>query len=175
MTVAGVFLRLLGYLKPYRLTFVVSLCLVGVVSVLELLKPWPLKMAVDQVIGRQPLVLWGREIPFAAVAVGTQIAIVLALLLFTHIMTGLVQLVNNYLTIRIGQNMVQDFRCELFDHVQRQSLLFHQQRPTGDLIYRLMGDTYAVQTLLMNGIFTSLTSAASWRACSSCCCGSTPN
>ena len=56
--------------------------------------------------------------------------------------------------------MVQDFRCELFDHLQRQSLLFHQQRPTGDLIYRLMGDTYAVQTLLMNGIFTSLTSSA---------------
>ena len=89
-----------------------------------------------------------------------QLAIVLGLLLFTHITTGLVQLLNNYLTIRIGQNMVQDFRCELFDHLQRQSLLFHQQRPTGDLIYRLMGDTYAVQTLLMNGIFTSLTSSA---------------
>jgi ATP-binding cassette, subfamily B, bacterial len=154
------FLRLLTYLKPYRATFIFSLFLVGVVSALELLKPWPLKMAIDQIIGRQPLVIYGREISFGAMATGMQLALVLGLLLFTHVTTGLVQLVNNYLTIRIGQNMVQDFRCELFDHLQRQSLLFHQQRPTGDLIYRLMGDTYAVQTLLMNGIFTSLTSSA---------------
>ena len=117
-------------------------------------------MAVDQIIGKQPLIIYGREISFGTIATGMQLAIVLGLLLFTHITTGLVQLLNNYLTIRIGQNMVQDFRCELFDHLQRQSLLFHQQRPTGDLIYRLMGDTYAVQTLLMNGIFTSLTSSA---------------
>jgi ATP-binding cassette subfamily B protein/subfamily B ATP-binding cassette protein MsbA len=155
-----VFLRLLTYLKPYRGTFLFSLCLVGLVSAFELLKPWPLKMAVDQIIGKQPLIIYGHTIPFGAIAAGMQLAIVLGLLLFTHIMTGLVQLLNNYLTIRIGQNMVQDFRCELFDHLQRQSLLFHQQRPTGDLIYRLMGDTYAVQTLLMNGIFTSLTSSA---------------
>jgi len=155
-----VFRRLLSYLKPYRATFIFSLCLVGLVSALELLKPWPLKMAVDQIIGKQPFIVYGREISFGAIATGMQLAIVLGLLLFTHITTGLVQLLNNYLTIRIGQNMVQDFRCELFDHLQRQSLLFHQQRPTGDLIYRLMGDTYAVQTLLMNGIFTSLTSSA---------------
>ncbi len=154
------FLRLLTYLKPYRATFMFSLCLVGLVSGLELLKPWPLKMAVDQIIGKQPFIVYGRDISFGAIATGMQLAIVLGLLLFTHITTGLVQLLNNYLTIRIGQNMVQDFRCELFDHLQRQSLLFHQQRPTGDLIYRLMGDTYAVQTLLMNGIFTSLTSSA---------------
>jgi ATP-binding cassette, subfamily B, bacterial len=155
-----IFFRLLAYLKPYRATFIFSLCLVGLVSGLELLKPWPLKMAVDQIIGKQPLVIYGHDISFGAIATGLQLAIVLGLLLFTHITTGLVQLLNNYLTIRIGQNMVQDFRCELFDHLQRQSLLFHQQRPTGDLIYRLMGDTYAVQTLLMNGIFTSLTSSA---------------
>jgi len=155
-----VFRRLLSYLKPYRATFIFSLCLVGLVSALELLKPWPLKMAVDQIIGKQPFIVYGRDISFGAIATGMQLAIVLGLLLFTHITTGLVQLLNNYLTIRIGQNMVQDFRCELFDHLQRQSLLFHQQRPTGDLIYRLMGDTYAVQTLLMNGIFTSLTSSA---------------
>jgi ATP-binding cassette subfamily B protein/subfamily B ATP-binding cassette protein MsbA len=155
-----VFFRLLSYLRPYRLTFVTALVLVAVVSGLELLKPWPLKLAVDQIIGRQPLIIMDRQIPFAAVTTTLQIVLVIGMLLMVHVAIGLIQLLNNYLTIRIGQNMVQDFRCELFDHLQRQSLLFHQQRPTGDLIYRLMGDTYAVQTLLMNGIFTSLTSSA---------------
>ena len=59
-----IFIRLVSYLKPYRLTFIFSLCLVGLVSALELLKPWPLKMAVDQIIGKQPLIVYGRDISF---------------------------------------------------------------------------------------------------------------
>jgi len=154
-----VFWRLVSYLRPYRGTFLLCLALVAVASGLELFKPWPLKLAVDQVIGREPLVIMGRAIDYQSLAVGMQLLLAVGLLLFAHLGVGFVQLLNNYMTIRIGQNMVQDFRRELFEHIQRQSLLFHQQRPTGDLLYRLMGDTYAVQTLLMNGIFTTLTSS----------------
>jgi len=155
-----VFLRLLAYLRPYRLTFVLCLGLVGMISAMELLKPWPLKLAVDQIIGRAPLDLWGFTLDPATIAVTVQLASVVGLLLAVHFLVGFAQLLNNYLTIRMGQNMVQDLRCDLFQHLQRQSLLFHQKWPTGDLIYRIMGDTYAVQTLLMNGVFTSLTSSA---------------
>lgn len=155
-----VFLRLLAYLRPYRLTFVLCLGLVGMISAMELLKPWPLKLAVDQIIGRAPLDLWGFTIDPATVAITVQLTTVVGLLLAVHFLVGFAQLLNNYLTIRMGQNMVQDLRCDLFQHLQRQSLLFHQKWPTGDLIYRIMGDTYAVQTLLMNGVFTSLTSSA---------------
>jgi len=155
-----VFLRLLAYLRPYRLTFVLCLGLVGMISAMELLKPWPLKLAVDQIIGRAPLDLWGFTLDPATIAITVQLASVVGLLLAVHFLVGFAQLLNNYLTIRMGQNMVQDLRCDLFQHLQRQSLLFHQKWPTGDLIYRIMGDTYAVQTLLMNGVFTSLTSSA---------------
>ncbi|QLA16778.1 ABC transporter ATP-binding protein [Desulfolutivibrio sulfoxidireducens] len=155
-----VFLRLLAYLRPYRLTFVLCLGLVGLISAMELLKPWPLKLAVDQIIGRTPLELWGWRLDPETISLGLQLASVVGLLLAVHFLVGFVQLLNNYLTIRMGQDMVQDLRCDLFQHLQRQSLLFHQKWPTGDLIYRIMGDTYAVQTLLMNGVFTTLTSSA---------------
>jgi ATP-binding cassette subfamily B protein/subfamily B ATP-binding cassette protein MsbA len=154
----AVFLKLLSYLRPYAGLFLGCLGLVGVQSALELLKPWPLKIAVDQVIGRAPLEVWGYSLPADILSTGTELIIVAGALVSVHFLVGFVQLANNYLTIRMGQDMVQDFRCDLFDHLQRQSLLFHQSRPTGDLIYRLMGDTYSVQTLLMNGVFTTLTS-----------------
>jgi len=154
----AVFLKLLGYLRPYALLFGFCLALVGVQSALELLKPWPLKLCVDQIIARQPLEFWGWTVPAGVLSTGAELAIVSIALVAVHFLSGFVQLTNNYLTIRMGQDMVQDFRCELFDHLQRQSLLFHQTRPTGDLLYRLMGDTYSVQTLLMNGVFTTLTS-----------------
>ena len=154
----AVFLKLLGYLRPYAPLFVLCLGLVGVMSALELLKPWPLKLCVDQIIARQPLEFWGYTVNTDVVSTASQLLIVAVSFVAIHFLVGFVQLANNYLTIRMGQDMVQDFRCDLFDHLQRQSLLFHQTRPTGDLIYRLMGDTYSVQTLLMNGVFTSLTS-----------------
>ncbi len=154
----SVFFRLCSYLRPYRLFFSLALTLVAAISAMELLKPWPIKLAVDQVIGKQPLEIWGLHLSFGDWPVESQVMGVIGLLLFTHLGTGFVQLLNNYITIRMGQDMVQDFRCELFDHLQSQSLLFHQKRPTGDIIYRLMGDTYAVQSLFMNGVFSSLTS-----------------
>jgi ATP-binding cassette, subfamily B, bacterial len=156
----ALFLRLLAYLRPYRLTFTLCLLLVGGISALELLKPWPLKLAVDQVIGKTPLDLWGWRIDPKDMLLSTQLAAVVILLLAVHFLVGFIQLLNNYLTIRMGQDMVQDLRCDLFQHLQRQSLLFHQKWPTGDLIYRIMGDTYSVQSLLMNGVFTTLVSCA---------------
>jgi len=156
----AIFLKLLGYLRPYKFLFLFCLGLVGVQSALELLKPWPLKLTVDQIIAGKPLEFWGYTLPPDMVSAGTEILVVCVALVAIYFFAGFVQLINNYLTIRIGQDMVQDFRCELFDHLQRQSLIFHQTRSTGDLIYRVMSDTYSVQALLMNGVFTTLTSVA---------------
>ena len=155
-----VFLKLLGYLRPYKFLFLFCLALVGVQSGLELLKPWPLKLIVDQIIAGKQLQFWGYTLSPDVASVATEILVVCVALVAIYFFAGFVQLVNNYLTIRMGQDMVQDFRCELFDHLQHQSLLFHQTRPTGDLIYRVMTDTYSVQALLMNGVFTTLTSVA---------------
>ncbi|WP_051261824.1 ABC transporter ATP-binding protein [Desulfovibrio inopinatus] len=155
----SVFSRLIRYLRPYRAIFFGSLCLVGIISLLELLKPWPLKLAVDQIIGGKPLDVLGFHMSLETFSPGVMAAAVALGLVSIHFFVGFVELLNNYLTIRIGQNMVHDFRVDLFDHIQRQSLLFHQRKPPGDLIYRLMGDTYAVQNLLMNGVFTILTSS----------------
>ncbi len=154
------FKRLLTYLRPYRALFILCLGLVGVISALELLKPWPIKLVVDQIIADNPLEVGGYVLDPNSYSLAFKLGWVIVLFLATHFLAGFVQLLNNYLSIRIGQKMVQDLRCDLFAHLQRQSLLFHQKQPTGDLIYRLMGDTYAVQTLLMNGVFTTLTSIA---------------
>jgi len=54
--------------------------------------------------------------------------------------------------------MVNDFRSELYAHLQRLSLAFHSRRQVGDLLYRLTSDTFAIQTLTMNGFFPVITS-----------------
>jgi ATP-binding cassette subfamily B protein/subfamily B ATP-binding cassette protein MsbA len=59
----------------------------------------------------------------------------------------------NRLTIGIGQRMVSDLRAQLLAHLQRLSLGFFGQRASQDLVYRVAFDTYAVQSMAMNGLF----------------------
>jgi ATP-binding cassette subfamily B protein/subfamily B ATP-binding cassette protein MsbA len=146
--------QILALLRPYRGLFLFALLQVGLIAAAELLKPWPLKVIIDHVLGQKPLdwsvvVGWSRETLLLATCL-SMVAIYLVL--------GALTLVNNYTTIRIGQSMVNDLRAALYNHLQRLSLAFHNRRETGDLLYRVTADTYSIQTLAMNGIFSILTS-----------------
>jgi ATP-binding cassette subfamily B protein/subfamily B ATP-binding cassette protein MsbA len=48
-------------------------------------------------------------------------------------------------------------RRDLYAHLQRLSLAFHNRRQVGDLMYRVMADTFAIQSLTMNGVFPIVT------------------
>src|SRR5208282_6091411 len=69
--------------------------------------------------------------------------------------SGLTQL-HYYTTIRVGQNMVNDLRGALYAHLQRQSLAYHGKQRVGDLMYRITADSFAVQTMIMNGLLPIL-------------------
>lgn len=145
--------QILALLHPYRGLFLFALLQVGLIAGAELLKPWPLKVIIDHVLGAKPLdwsvvAGWSRETLLLATCL-SMVAIYLVL--------GALTLVNNYTTIRIGQSMVNDLRAALYNHLQRLSLAFHNRRETGDLLYRVTADTYSIQTLAMNGIFSILT------------------
>ena len=144
------------YLRPYRLRFAAAIGQVLLISAFELLKPWPLKVIVDNVVGGAPVTIpgltgmTGRPL-LAAVCVG---------LVLLYALLALVSIVNNATTIGIGQGMVNDFRRDLYQHLQRLSLRFHSGREVGDLLYRVTADTFAIQTLSMNGVFPIITSVA---------------
>ncbi|MCC6850454.1 MAG: ABC transporter ATP-binding protein [Deltaproteobacteria bacterium] len=123
------------------------------ISACELLKPWPLKIVVDNVLTGTP-VAWAP-----ATALGPRdllLAACLGLVLLYVVLAGLGTL-NNATTIAIGQGMVNDFRLDLYQHLQRLSLRFHTSRDVGDLLYRVTADTFAIQTLSMNGVFPIIT------------------
>jgi ATP-binding cassette, subfamily B, bacterial len=145
--------QIFALLRPYRGLFLFALLQVGLIATAELLKPWPLKVIIDHVLGSKPLdwsvvAGWSRETLLLATCLS---------LVAIYLVLGALTLVNNYTTIRIGQSMVNDLRAALYNHLQRLSLAFHNRRETGDLLYRVTADTYSIQTLAMNGIFSILT------------------
>jgi ATP-binding cassette, subfamily B, bacterial len=145
-----------SYLRPYLPAFVLALAQVVLISAFELLKPWPLKVIIDHV-------LTGTPVPWEFVQTWSSqniLWLACAGLVVIYLLLGGLRIVNDYTTIRIGQKMVNDLRRDLYSHIQRLSLSFHHRRQVGDLLYRLTSDTYAIQTLTMNGLFPVLCSLA---------------
>jgi ATP-binding cassette subfamily B protein/subfamily B ATP-binding cassette protein MsbA len=145
--------RISPYLRPYRLRLAGALALVFALSLAEIGKPWPLKVVIDNVLGGAPLPAAGYPDQIGAAALLAAAAIGLVLL---YVAVGLLQVASNYVTIDVGQRMVDDFRSELYQHLQRLSLRFHSRRSAGELMYRLAADTFAIQTLTMNGFFPTV-------------------
>src|SRR2546425_13173810 len=89
------------------------------------------------------------EILYGACAVTLLIAVITGILTY-------------YFTRGMGdlaQHFVFAIRRDLFAHMQRLSLRFHDQQRTGDLITRLTTDTQAVQEMIAEGVITLGTNA----------------
>ncbi|MDX2165658.1 MAG: ABC transporter ATP-binding protein [Deltaproteobacteria bacterium] len=141
--------RTAGYLWPYRWQIAVALAQVAALNALELLKPWPLQLVIDSVLGGHPAA-WA---PLRTLSPTELLAVAAGGLVAIYMLLGLVAVWNNYTTISVGQGMVNDLRSRFYNHLQRLSLSFHARAGVGDLLYRVTGDTYAIQTLAMNGFF----------------------
>jgi len=138
--------KLLPYLRPHRWSITWALLQVLLIAGFELLKPWPLQIVIDDVLG-------DKSFPIAALAASPGSLLFLACLgiVVVHFGAGALTLLHNYTAIRIGQNMVNDLRGALYAHLQRLSLAFHSRQRVGDLLYRITADSFAVQTMIMNG------------------------
>jgi len=126
-----------------------ALAQVCLISALELLKPWPLKLIIDSVLGGAPLP-WGfaPDLGTGALLLGACAALVVI-----YAALGAANVLANVTTIRIGQRMVRDLRSDLYAHLHRLSMAFHSRAQAGDLLYRVTADTFALQSLTMNCLF----------------------
>lgn len=147
--------KLLPYLKPHCWLIAWALFQVFLIAGFELLKPWPLQVVIDNVLGGKPfqIVAMSSSSP-TLILLGACLAIVVV-----HFGAGALTLLHNYTTIRVGQNMVNDLRGALYAHLQRLSLAFHGRQRVGDLLYRITADSFAVQTMIMNGALPILSAA----------------
>ena len=147
--------RVRSYLKPYLPAFVFALIQVIFISALELLKPWPLKVIIDNVLSDNALPFgfsfnWSSE---------TLLIIACTGLVVVYLLLGGLRVLNDYTTVRVGQGMVNDLRRDLYNRIQRLSLSFHTRQQVGDLMYRITDDTMGIQTLTMNGFFSVLSAS----------------
>jgi len=144
----------LPLLRPFRKQLCAAVSAMVLDALLSVLRPWPLKIVIDRVLSHKPsrvpfLHAWLDSAPFSrmeilygACAVTLLIAVITGLL--TYYFTGAMG--------DLAQHFVFAIRRNLFAHLQRLSLRFHDQQRTGDLITRLTTDTEAIQEMIANGL-----------------------
>jgi ATP-binding cassette subfamily B protein/subfamily B ATP-binding cassette protein MsbA len=122
-------------------------------------KPWPLALIVDGVLGDKPLPNWAANSLGLLTPAEKLGALVLALFAL-HLGQGAILALGNFLAIGIGLRGLRRVREEVFARLQRLSLRFHQGASAGDLIHRAAWDTYAFQTLFQQGVVTVFSAVA---------------
>jgi len=150
----ALFLRLLGEARAYRLHLLGILLFSFVASFLALLAPLPLRIAVDSVIGSRPVPAFLEPLlPTAATASKSGLLTVSAVLVVViGLLVYLEGLVSWVLQTYTGEKLVLAFRGELFRHVQRLSLSYHDTKGTTDSTYRIQYDAPSIQWILVAGI-----------------------
>jgi ATP-binding cassette subfamily B protein len=131
--------RLLHYLRPYRWWIVLAVSTLFLSSLLQLVGPYLVKVAIDDYI--RPRRLGGLNrlaLLYLAAALGA--------FAFRYLQT--------VLTYWIGQRAMHDLRMQVFRHIQSQSLSFYDRNPVGTLMTRVGSDVEVLQEMLSMGVIT---------------------
>lgn len=79
----------------------------------------------------------------------------LAIMFATYLIGAGANAVHSYLMEKTGQAVVRDLRCELFAKFEAQSLAYHRDTSTGELVTRITSDVDAMEQSVLQGL-TSL-------------------
>jgi ATP-binding cassette subfamily B protein len=127
--------RTIGLLRPHRRALLGLFVLVIAEALASLSSPLLLRQIIDKAIPRNDSTL------LSALAAGMVLAAVIRSMLdvrATRLSNG------------IGQGIVHDLRCALFEHVQKMSLGFFTSTRSGDIQTRITGDVSAIDNVASN-------------------------
>jgi len=119
-----------------------------------LLSPLPLKLAVDNVLGSEPLprflvVILPDRIPDSPVPL---LVFAACMLVAVSALSQLQKLGSTYFRTYVGGKITMDFKSRLFWHGQRLSLAYHDTRGVTHALYRIQYDSSAVQWVAIDGL-----------------------
>ena len=139
---AALIRRILGYLKPYWLQF-----LLVFVTIL-----------LSAVVGLLPSIITGRIVDEALV--GKNMALLIKLLILAFVtLTGsqVISVLESYINAWISQRIIFDMKNQMYDHLQHMPHAFFTSEKQGDIITRMNTDISGVSSVI-SGTLSSIVS-----------------
>ncbi len=133
-------IRLIKYAKPYWHLLIISGISLLVITVLNLLGPWLIRDLVEILTSS-----------FSKTSMRAVLKIAL-ILTTTYLLRILFRYLNSYLSHKAAWNLVADMRVLIYDHLQKLSLRYYQDKQTGQLMSRTTNDTATFETLIAHAV-----------------------
>lgn len=183
------YFRLLGYARPYWFFIVLILLLALSTSFIGILPAQVMGVAIDEITGFGQMRLssspegaspprLGDSLPIAPYihrfaeyvgqnwfgGVGSLLAMASVLVmafLGLFVVSRILSAFQGILMSKVGQGLIYDMRSQLYAHIQRLHLRYFEDRQTGDLMSRIMGDVNSLEQIIVGPVVELLTNLAS--------------
>src|SRR5256714_3921243 len=163
----SIYRRVFRYYRSFLPQTIAGLVLSLIGIALNLLKPWPFKIIVDDVLPRPGSQFYTLpHFKFSLLGLSTpdldrgRIIVLLCLaLVVIQFLWGVTNWAMNYILVKVGLETLLQRRTDLYAHLQRLSLKFHDTRRSSVSSFRVAYDSQSVQTIYnkgFTGIFGSL-------------------
>jgi len=136
----------LPYIRPEWKLVALSLGSVLAASGVALLRPWPLKILIDDVLKLEP----GAQPEWPEVQ--TLVLGVALAVLGIAVLQGLFSYTETYWLSAAGERIAARVRSAVFSHLNRLPLTYHDRQRTGDLVTRVTSDVSKAQELVLDDL-----------------------
>ena len=142
----AIYRRVLRYYRPFLGQTVLGLLLSFFGIGLNLLKPWPFKIIVDDFLRAGSAIrpdwrMW--------------VLLLCSALIGIQFLWGIINWITNYLFVKIGLQALLKLRTDLYSYLQSLSLKYHDARRSSDSSFRVAYDSQSIQTIYNKG-FTNI-------------------
>jgi ATP-binding cassette, subfamily B, multidrug efflux pump len=138
--------RLLPYLKPFKLAIGLVLFFVVLYTLLGLVAPYLMGVAIDKFISGKDTAGLGRTA---------------LLMLVVYLLNNLFQAWANWIMARVSQDALRNLRRDLFQHLQTLSIGYFDTHPAGGLMSRLTNDIDAINQAVSQNVTSLIASVLS--------------
>lgn len=138
--------RMLSYFQPFKITLVIVVVMVLLYTVIGLLGPYLMGVAIDD---------------FIALKNAQGLVRISVIMLVTFLLNAAFQAVANWLMAGVSQRALKKMRSDLFEHLQKLSLRFFDQNPPGELMSRLTNDINAINQAVSQNVTALIASVLS--------------
>src|SRR5437660_2544887 len=162
----SIYRRVFRYYRPFLPQTVVGLTLSLIGIGLNLLKPWPFKIIVDQILPRRESTQLSEFVLFSGdhrlaipLSLSANILVLCLALVVIQFLWGLVNWATNYILVKVGLQALLKLRTDLYAYLQSLSLKYHDVRRSSDSSFRVAYDSQSIQTIYnkgFTGIFSSV-------------------
>jgi ABC-type multidrug transport system fused ATPase/permease subunit len=140
------------HLAPFKSKLILSTLALFGVSFMTLLRPWPLKIIFDYVLGGSRLAEGHFLSPLMNADPFTVIIIAAGGVLAIAGLNGFFEYSHSLLAKTAGHGVTAAIRLQLFSHIQNLPQSYHDYSETGELLTRLTGDINLLQDLMVETV-----------------------